>query len=137
MAARATEFEVLKQGNTSVWEYHMEFERLSKYAPQLVSTMGDRVRRFVKGLSPLVVNEAATVALHSDMNYGKIVGFAQATEARKLKYGQKGRVTAGPDQWVTQGDQFREGGHQGHPSHMLSPQRAHRHLCTVISRAVT
>ncbi|XP_075104219.1 uncharacterized protein LOC142178496 [Nicotiana tabacum] len=80
MAARATEFEVLKQGSMSVWEYHMEFVRLSKYAPQLVSTMGDRVRRFVQGLSPLVVNEAVTAALHSNMNYGKIGtgrGFAQ------------------------------------------------------------
>ncbi|XP_019234361.1 PREDICTED: uncharacterized protein LOC109214863 [Nicotiana attenuata] len=47
--------------------------------------MDARVRRFVQGLSPLVVNEATTAALHSDMNYGKIVGFAQATEARKLK----------------------------------------------------
>nr|XP_009784075.1 PREDICTED: uncharacterized protein LOC104232547 [Nicotiana sylvestris] len=63
----------------------MEFVRLSKYAPQLVSTMDARVRRFIQGLSPLVVNEAATSALHSDMNYGKIVGFTQATEARKLK----------------------------------------------------
>nr|XP_009770797.1 PREDICTED: uncharacterized protein LOC104221426 [Nicotiana sylvestris] len=63
MAARATEFEVLKQ----VW------------------TMDARVRRFVQGLSPLVVNEATTATLHSDMNYGKIVGFAQATEARNLK----------------------------------------------------
>ncbi|XP_070013344.1 uncharacterized protein [Nicotiana sylvestris] len=74
VAARATKFEVLKQGNMSVWEYNMEFVRLSKYAPQLVSTMGDRVRRFVQGISPLVVNEAATTALHSDMNYGKICG---------------------------------------------------------------
>nr|XP_009791492.1 PREDICTED: uncharacterized protein LOC104238729 [Nicotiana sylvestris] len=85
MAARDTEFEVLKQGSMSVWKYHMEFVRLSKYAPQLVSTMDARVRRFVQGLSPLVVNEASTVALHSDMNYGKIVGFAQATEVGKLK----------------------------------------------------
>nr|XP_009801529.1 PREDICTED: uncharacterized protein LOC104247272 [Nicotiana sylvestris] len=85
MAARNTEFVVLKQGSMSVWEYHMEFVRLSKYAPQLVLTMDARIRRFVQGLSPLVVNEAATAALHSDMNYGKIVGFAQATEARNLK----------------------------------------------------
>nr|XP_009772718.1 PREDICTED: uncharacterized protein LOC104223066 [Nicotiana sylvestris] len=85
MAAHATEFEVLKQGSMSVWEYHMEFVRLSKYAPQLLSTMDARVWRFVQGLSPLVVNEAATAALHSDMNYGKIMGFSQATEARKLK----------------------------------------------------
>nr|XP_009797334.1 PREDICTED: uncharacterized protein LOC104243778 [Nicotiana sylvestris] len=45
--------------------------------------MAARATEF-EGLSPLVVNEAATVALHSDMNYGKIVGFAQDTEARKL-----------------------------------------------------
>nr|XP_009792465.1 PREDICTED: uncharacterized protein LOC104239518 [Nicotiana sylvestris] len=69
MAAHATEFEVLNQGSMSVWEYDIEFVRLSKYAPQLVSTMDARVRRFVQGLSPLVVNEAATAA----------------TEARKLK----------------------------------------------------
>ncbi|XP_070025746.1 uncharacterized protein [Nicotiana sylvestris] len=77
MAARATEFEVLKQGSMSVWEYHMEFVRLSKYAPQLVSTMGDRLGDLFR---VLVVNEAATTALHSYMNYGKIGtgrGFAQ------------------------------------------------------------
>ncbi|XP_070025560.1 uncharacterized protein [Nicotiana sylvestris] len=85
MASRATDFEILEQGNMSVWEYHMKFMRLSKYAPQLVPTMDARVQRFVQGLSPLVVNEAATSALQSDMNYGKIVGFSQATKARKLK----------------------------------------------------
>jgi len=35
------------------------------------------VRRFVQGLSPLVINEAATTALNSNMNYGMIVAFAQ------------------------------------------------------------
>ncbi|XP_070029328.1 uncharacterized protein [Nicotiana sylvestris] len=60
MAARATKFEILKQGSVSVWEYYMEFVRLSKYAPQLVSTMDALVLRFVQGLSPLVVNEDAT-----------------------------------------------------------------------------
>ncbi|XP_070045255.1 uncharacterized protein [Nicotiana tomentosiformis] len=43
------------------------------------------VRRFVKGLGPLVINEAATAALNSNMNYGKIVAFAQAIETHKLK----------------------------------------------------
>nr|XP_009767253.1 PREDICTED: uncharacterized protein LOC104218450 [Nicotiana sylvestris] len=74
MAAHATEFEVIKQSSMSVWEYHMEFVRLSKYAPQLVSIMDARVRRFVQGLSPLVVKEVATTALHSDINCGKILG---------------------------------------------------------------
>ncbi|XP_070039092.1 uncharacterized protein [Nicotiana tomentosiformis] len=39
----------------------------------------------MNGLSPLVINEASTAALNSDINYGKIVAFAQATETRKLK----------------------------------------------------
>ncbi|XP_070041237.1 uncharacterized protein [Nicotiana tomentosiformis] len=68
-----------------MWEYHMEFACLSKYAIHMLPTMDARVRRFVQGLIPLVINEASTAALDSDMNYGKMVEFAQATETRKLK----------------------------------------------------
>ncbi|XP_070045262.1 uncharacterized protein [Nicotiana tomentosiformis] len=85
-AACAMEFEMLKQGSKNGWEYHMEFVRLSKYVVHMIPTMLARVRRFVQGLSSLVINEAATAALNSDMNYGKMVAFAQATEARKLKF---------------------------------------------------
>ncbi|XP_070046649.1 uncharacterized protein [Nicotiana tomentosiformis] len=84
-AARAVEFENLKQGSRSVWEYHMEFARLSKYVILMLPTMEARVHRFVQGLSPLVINEAAIAALNLDMNYGKMVAFAQATKDRKLK----------------------------------------------------
>nr|XP_009803073.1 PREDICTED: uncharacterized protein LOC104248504 [Nicotiana sylvestris] len=66
MAARATEFEILKLGNMSVWEYHMEFVRLSKYVPQLVSTMDVRGRRFVQGLSPLVATEARKLKIRAE-----------------------------------------------------------------------
>ncbi|XP_070032306.1 uncharacterized protein [Nicotiana tomentosiformis] len=84
-AARATEFESLKQGSMNVWEHHMEFACLYKYAIHMFPTMEARVRQFVQGLSPLVINEAATADLNFDMNYGKIVAFAQATEDRKLR----------------------------------------------------
>ncbi|XP_070039505.1 uncharacterized protein [Nicotiana tomentosiformis] len=84
-AARAVEFENLKQGSRSVWEYHMEFACLSKYAIHMLPTMEARVRRFVQSLSPLVINEATIAALNSDMNYGKMVAFAQSTEDCKLK----------------------------------------------------
>ncbi|XP_070046840.1 uncharacterized protein [Nicotiana tomentosiformis] len=84
-AARAVEFETLKQGSKNVWEYYIEFMRLWKYAVHMMLTMEARVCRFVQGLSPLVINEAATTALNSDMNYGKMMAFAQATEAQKLK----------------------------------------------------
>ncbi|XP_070042635.1 uncharacterized protein [Nicotiana tomentosiformis] len=79
-AAHAAEFENLKQGSKSVWEYHMEFVRMSKYAILMLPAMEAKVRRFVQGLSPLVINKAATAPLNSDMNYGKMVAFAQAIE---------------------------------------------------------
>ncbi|XP_070039619.1 uncharacterized protein [Nicotiana tomentosiformis] len=84
-AARAAEFESLMRGSMNMWEYHMEFVRLSKYAIHMLPTMEARVRRFVQGLSPLVINEAFTATLNSDMNFGKMVPFFQATDTRKLK----------------------------------------------------
>ncbi|XP_070004423.1 uncharacterized protein [Nicotiana sylvestris] len=84
-AAHAVEFENLKQGSRSVWEYHMEFARMSTYAIHMFPTMEDMVRRFVQGLNPFTINEAFTAALNSDMNYGKMVAFAQAIKNCKLK----------------------------------------------------
>ncbi|XP_070054561.1 uncharacterized protein [Nicotiana tomentosiformis] len=83
-ASRAAKFENLKQGSRSVWEYHMEFARVSKYVIHMLPTMEARMRRFVQGLSLLVINEAAIAALNSDMNYGKMIVFAQATKDCKL-----------------------------------------------------
>ncbi|XP_070041053.1 uncharacterized protein [Nicotiana tomentosiformis] len=83
--AHAAEFQSLKQGSMNMWEYHMEFARLSKYAIHMLPTVEARVRQFMQGLSPLVINEAATTALNFDMYYGKMVAFAQAIEDRKLK----------------------------------------------------
>ncbi|XP_070045832.1 uncharacterized protein [Nicotiana tomentosiformis] len=84
-AARAAEFESLKKGSMNVWVYHMEFVHMFKYAIHMLPTMEARVRRFVQGLSPLVINEASTAALNFDMKYGKMVAFPQATETHKLK----------------------------------------------------
>nr|XP_009795446.1 PREDICTED: uncharacterized protein LOC104242145 [Nicotiana sylvestris] len=84
--AHAAEFENLKQGSRSVCEYHMEFARLSKYVIHMFPTMEAKVCRFVQGINPLAINEASTAALNSDINYGKMVAFAQAAENRKLKY---------------------------------------------------
>nr|XP_016449380.1 PREDICTED: uncharacterized protein LOC107774384 [Nicotiana tabacum] len=95
------------RGSRNVWEYHMEFVRLSKYAVHMMPTMETRVRRFVQGLSPLVINEATAAALNSDMNYGRMVAFAQATEARKLKLKMERAPPSGHGQ--QQGSRFRPG----------------------------
>ncbi|XP_070045141.1 uncharacterized protein [Nicotiana tomentosiformis] len=59
----AAEFENLKQGSMSVWDYHQRFADLSKHA----------------------IYKMPTFALNSNMNYGKMVEFSQATETQKLK----------------------------------------------------
>ncbi|XP_070032389.1 uncharacterized protein [Nicotiana tomentosiformis] len=46
-AACAAEFESLKKGSMSVWEDHMRFAHLSKYAIYMLPTMEARVRRFM------------------------------------------------------------------------------------------
>ncbi|XP_070046802.1 uncharacterized protein [Nicotiana tomentosiformis] len=84
-APRAAEFENLKQGSMSVWDYHIRFANLSKHAIYMFLAMEAWVHRFVQGLRPFVINEAAIAALSSDMNYGKMVAFAQAMKTRKLK----------------------------------------------------
>nr|XP_033510622.1 uncharacterized protein LOC117275456 [Nicotiana tomentosiformis] len=56
-----------------------EFEDLKQ------GSMSARVRRFVQGLSPLVIDKDATTALNYDMNYGKKVAFSQSTKAQILK----------------------------------------------------
>ncbi|XP_070010668.1 uncharacterized protein [Nicotiana sylvestris] len=58
----------------------MEFTRLSKHVIHMLPTMEARVRQFIQGLNSLTINEASTAALNSNMNSGKMVAFAQATE---------------------------------------------------------
>ncbi|XP_070034830.1 uncharacterized protein [Nicotiana tomentosiformis] len=101
LAAHAVKFENLKQGSMSVWDYHLRFADHSNDITYMMPTMEAKVHSFVEGLSPLVINESATAALNSDINYGKIVAFSQATETRKLKYKMKreGNKKSGP--WET------------------------------------
>ncbi|XP_038880317.1 uncharacterized protein LOC120071955 [Benincasa hispida] len=47
---KQAEFMKLKQGTMTVKEYEEEFDKLSCFAPDLVSTEAKRVERFVQGL---------------------------------------------------------------------------------------
>ncbi|XP_070057350.1 uncharacterized protein [Nicotiana tomentosiformis] len=46
-----TQFEQLRQGTMSVSEYLVRFSDLSRHAPSLVSTVRERVHKFIEGLS--------------------------------------------------------------------------------------
>ncbi|XP_070005538.1 uncharacterized protein [Nicotiana sylvestris] len=127
--ARVAEFENLKQGSRSMWEYHMDFAPLSKYAIYMLPTMEAKVCRFVQGLNPLTTNEASTTTLNSDMNYGKMVAFAQATKNRKLKNrmeregNNKARSTGNMGESLGGGRSAFRGGSSG-PSHSITQSLA-------------
>lgn len=55
--AKAEEFMKLKQGKISVQEYTLKFNQLSRYAPEMTSSMRVQMRKFDFGLSDDLVVE--------------------------------------------------------------------------------
>lgn len=83
--AKAEEFVNLKQGKMSVREYGLKFTQLSRYAPELVSTMRAKMRKFVSGISDEVVLECKGAMLNKDMDISRLMMYAQQVEEEKKK----------------------------------------------------
>ncbi|WP_193450495.1 retrotransposon gag family protein [Streptomyces plicatus] len=58
---KAVEFQLLTQGNMTVLEYLTKFERLSRYAPELVDTVEKKIMKFLEGLNPMIERDATGV----------------------------------------------------------------------------
>lgn len=58
---KAVEFQQLVQGNMTVLEYLTKFERLSRYAPELVDTVEKKIAKFLEGLNPIIERDATGV----------------------------------------------------------------------------
>ena len=54
------EFLYLKQGNLTILQYNSEFRKLSRFAPSLVASEQDRIKRFHEGLRPIMQKDLAT-----------------------------------------------------------------------------
>ncbi|XP_070006047.1 uncharacterized protein [Nicotiana sylvestris] len=79
IAAKATEFEQLTQGNKSVQEYYMEFIRLAKHAPHMVKIEKAKIRRFVSGLAYHIKDTTSAAAVGMTA-FSSVVGFAKHLE---------------------------------------------------------
>ena len=97
--ARADQFLNLHQGNMSVREYSLQFNSLSRYAPNVVSTMEDRVHRYVDRLDLYLVRDCTIASLNKDMDIARMQAFAQKLEdqrqrrrAQELERGQSKRA---------------------------------------------
>ena len=58
---KATEFQQLVQRNMIVLKYLTKFERLSKYAPDLINTVEKKIAKFLEGLNPIIERDATGV----------------------------------------------------------------------------
>ncbi|XP_070036493.1 uncharacterized protein [Nicotiana tomentosiformis] len=67
-----TKFEQLRYGTMSVSEYAVRFSDLARHAPHLVSTVRERVRRFIKGLRH-DIQFSLVWELESDVSFQQMV----------------------------------------------------------------
>ena len=67
----------LRQGGMSVQDYFLEFLKLSKYAPSLVSNSRDEMRWFVTGVSDYLVEERSSTILHDNMYISRLIVYAK------------------------------------------------------------
>ncbi|XP_070039756.1 uncharacterized protein [Nicotiana tomentosiformis] len=79
------EFEQLCQGVMTVSEYAVCFSDLARHAPALVSTVRERVRRFIKGLHPSI-RISMVRELEMDISYQQVVGIARRLEGILSQY---------------------------------------------------
>ncbi|XP_070048469.1 uncharacterized protein [Nicotiana tomentosiformis] len=73
-AAYAAEFENLKQGSLSVWDYLMRFTYLSKYAIYMLPTMEDRTNKLKNRIEREGSNKARSTG-----NFGGFSGGGRST----------------------------------------------------------
>ncbi|XP_070012920.1 uncharacterized protein [Nicotiana sylvestris] len=90
------EFEYLRQGAMVVLEYVVPYTSLARNAPALVSTVRERVRRYIKGLIPSIRSSMAR-ELDIDISYQLVLSItrriegmhAREREERKAKRSQE------------------------------------------------
>nr|XP_009768035.1 PREDICTED: uncharacterized protein LOC104219099 [Nicotiana sylvestris] len=92
--AWCVEFKQLRQGTMSVSEYAIRFSDLSIHSPSLVSTIRERVRRFIEGFHPSLRTSIAQ-ELEIDISYQQTMSIARRVEgmlARKERRERSGKA---------------------------------------------
>ncbi|XP_070031931.1 uncharacterized protein [Nicotiana tomentosiformis] len=92
--AWSTEFEQLRQGTMTVSEYAISFKELSRHAPTLVSTVRERVCRFIEGLN-YVIRFNIDQELEADTPYQQVVEIVRRSEGMR-SHEREDREAKGP-----------------------------------------
>ena len=75
----------LRQGNMTVEEYELKFNKLSRHAPHMVGYSRAQMDNFLYGVSDLVKTECRNAMLLGDMNISRLMTHAQKVEGDKLR----------------------------------------------------
>ena len=80
---KVVEFINLRQGGRSVHDYSLEFIKLSKYAPFMVSDPRDQMSHFVMGVFQDIQEECHSAMLHDNMNISRLMVHGEKVEMLK------------------------------------------------------
>ncbi|MCE3216514.1 hypothetical protein HAX54_006760 [Datura stramonium] len=73
----AKSYRRFRQNDISVQEYSLGFVRLARYTTKMVSTMQTRVRRFMIGLRPQLIDEFSKSTLIEEIDPSSIMAYAR------------------------------------------------------------
>ncbi|XP_062109829.1 uncharacterized protein LOC133821681 [Humulus lupulus] len=79
LATKVDEFVTLVQGNLSVTDYAHKFDRLAKFAPEVVPTDAFRVQRFVRGLKSMIARDVVMTCVEG-VSYAEVLDRALKAE---------------------------------------------------------
>ena len=88
-AAKAEEFMSLVQGETSVMEYSTQFDRLAKFASNLVPTEAARQEHFLRGLNPKLEHNVRITLLAGQCTYAQLLKRALTAESAEIRLRQR------------------------------------------------
>lgn len=81
--AREDRFLILRQRGRSVREYNLEFDSLARYAPAHVSSMANRIHRYIVGLDSYYADSCLVLAAQLGMDIARIQAHAQEMEDQR------------------------------------------------------
>ena len=91
IATRVEEFASLKQGNLTVVEYVLQFNRLAKFSPELVPIDFMRVTKFVRGLRPKIELEVK-LSNRGNTTYANVLETAIEVERIQTNDSKENRI---------------------------------------------
>ncbi|XP_062099687.1 uncharacterized protein LOC133805521 [Humulus lupulus] len=115
-ASKVDDFATLTQGNKTVTEYALKFDRLTKFAADLVLTNATRVDQFIRGLKRMIARDMEIVSIGGNCTYAHVLESALTTERMENRIWKEGAAKREARKNASQGhnsnDQKRKGSDQ-------------------------